>query len=197
MPLDPRRKRASAPTPAAPIATAATPAIRTHAVRFFMVSDPSARRLQVVGAAPRVGQEDAPRELLRQALVGSTGLLRAVGLLERRGEAHEDVVARHGQGSIVGQGPVRGHGLVGLFASAIQVRQRAASRSAAPRRRTRPRPSGTSPPGSRTAAPPASPRPAAPPRPRGRGRCRTRRRKPSRRTPYAGPGRSCTPTLPP
>src|SRR6476646_3402220 len=92
--------RASAPTAAAPMATAATPATRIQAVRFFIPSALAAG-IEAVGPLLRLGGVDAGRELVGEPAVALPRLLRAVLLLEDGREPHQSMIARNGRLGVV------------------------------------------------------------------------------------------------
>src|SRR5262249_30740372 len=114
--------RASAPTAAAPRATARTEAARIHAVRFFMGAALALDDgLEVVGALPRFRGVDARGELLGQPLVGSRGLGVTLRALEDRAQREERVVAPDRGLRVLSDLAIGVDGLGGLSAAHVKV----------------------------------------------------------------------------
>src|ERR1043165_8765229 len=121
-PPAPRSMRASAPTAAAPMATAATPATRIQAVRFFIPSASTAG-IEELGPLLGLGRVDAGRELLAQPAVALPRFLGLVLLLESGREPHQGMIARNRRLGVVHDLTIPRHRLVELAVLAVGLRE--------------------------------------------------------------------------
>src|SRR5687768_6726914 len=80
--------------------------------------------LEVFGALASFAGVDAGRELVGDTAVEVARLGQTLRLLEREGEPHQRVVAREGEGRIIGHATILVHGLLQLAVPAMELGQR-------------------------------------------------------------------------